>query len=766
MSLDGLPGLVDSATASVQAGAQSLGNTISNASTSVSNFISQGPASALGAIGDSISGIFQSISSFIKPLAGVKLPMPNPLFSYASYDYVLGIGCLTDEQLKNPSLYMSTSQYLLICKSANADPNNRVNTPYGKFDFFIDNLEVKGVLSGNGGKNSAVTNITFDITEPYSMGLFYIACQQAADQTGHKNWRDAPYLLTIEFRGNTETGAMANIPNTTRKLVFKFQNLTMKVNEKGSVYNVEAFVQGGQAHTTEYASLKTDVSVKGSTVQEVLQTGDKSLQVAVNQRLQKMKQDKIVTVADEIIIMFPKDISSGQTPATDTTAPESTTGATQATDSPTASSVFTKLGLTRSPTNKTLVQSAANCNPLGISSLAFNEKKKGDPSTGQENKQYDPQGKVYVRGKNTIDPTVSEFKFTQDSDIINSINQVMLKSEYAEKALEEKNVTPTGMRQWWTVDTQVYNIGEIEKNTGKKPKLIIYRVIPFEAHTSKIMPPNTKAPGFELLKAQAVKEYNYIYTGKNIDVIKFDIEYNASFSTTLPAGSLANTQGQKLEAAQGGTKEKTVATSVPLADGNAPTGKAGTNPTTNKYSGTNQATDGKGGGGTEDQKTRAARVWHDAINGGTDMLQLNMEIIGDPYFIMQSGAGNYTSPPSQYSNLNADGSMNYQNGEVDIVVNFRTPIDINQTTGLYNFGGTPTAPVMAFSGLYCINNVESHFKQGKFTQNLIGFRRPGQELSKTGTPFNTTATKVDPNNPDGEGPKAPPPISNNGWGEG
>jgi hypothetical protein len=758
MSLDGIPGLVDSATASVQAGAQAIGNTVSGIGSSVSSFLSQGPASALGSIGNAITGIFQSATSFIKPLAGVSLPMPNPLFAYASYDYVLGIGILTDAQLANPSLYMSTSQYPLICKSANADPGNRINTPYGKFDFFIDNVEVKGVLTGNNGKNSSVTNITFDITEPYSMGLFYIACQQAADQTGHKNWRDAPYLLTIEFRGNTETGQMLNVPNTTRKLVFKFQNLTMKVNEKGAVYNVEAFVQGMQAHTTEYASLKTDVSIKGATVQETLQTGDKSLQVAVNQRLQKLKQDKVVDVADEIVIMFPTDISAGSSPAADSSTAENNTGATQATDAPSATAVYAKLGLSRSSVNKTLIQAETNCNILGKSELVFNEVKKGDPSTGQENKIYDPKGKIYVQGKNTIDSTMSEFKFTQDSDIPNAINQVMLKSGYADKALEVENVTPTGMRQWWRIDTQVYNIGDIQNNTGKKPKLIVYRVVPYEAHTSKIMPPNTKAPGFEQLKAQAVKHYNYIYTGKNVDIIKFDIEYNASFSTTLPAGSLANTQDEKNAAAEGGTKEKISPSLQTMEKGNKPSGAPGESTTQNKYTGTSLPTDKKGGGGSEDQKTRAARVWHDAINGGTDMLQLNMEIIGDPYYIMHSGAGNYTAPPSQYSNLNADGSMNYQNGEVDIIVNFRTPIDINQTTGLYDFGGkSSSAPIMAFSGLYCINNVSSHFKQGKFTQTLVGFRRPAQELKKTGTPFNTSKEVVDPNNPDGLGPKVPPP---------
>jgi len=761
MSLDNVSGLIDSATATIQSGVTAVGNTVSSIGSSVSSIVSQGPASALSGIGDTISGIFQSLSSFIKPLSGVALPIPNPLFAYASYDYILGIGVLTDAQLNNPSSYISSNSYPLICKSANASPSNRINTPYGKFDFFIDNLEMKGVLTGQGGKNSSLTNISFDIIEPYSMGLFYIACQQAAQQTGHDNWRDAPFLLTVDFAGNTETGSMVSIPGTSRKVVFKFTNLTMKVNEKGATYNCEAFVQGAQAHTSEYASLKTDVSVKGTTVQEVLQTGDKSLQVAVNQRLQKLKQDKVVDVPDEIIILFPKDISSGTTGSTQSTDSENNTTATQSVDSPTAQAVFTKLGLQRSASNKTLVQASTDCNAIGSASLTFDEIKKGDPSFGSENQIYDSTTKTYIRGKNTIDPKSSEFKFTQDSDIPNAINQVLLKSDYANKALDAANVTPEGMRQWWRIDTQVYNIGTTQKATGKKPKLIVYRVVPFQAHTSKVMPPNTKAPGFENLKAQAAKVYNYIYTGKNVDVIKFDIEYNASFSTSLPAGSLANTQDNKNAAAQGGAKEKTVPTVTVLEPGSNPSSKLGTNPTQNKYSGTTQATDKKGGGGSEDQKTRAARIWHDAINGGTDMLQLNMEIIGDPYYIMQSGAGNYTSPPSQYSNVNADGTMNYQNGEVDIIVNFRTPIDINQTTGLYDFGGSAgsSAPIMAFSGLYCINNVTSHFKQGKFTQTLEGFRRPGQELTATGKPLSTSDSKVNANNPDGTGDKTAAPSN-------
>ena len=113
------------------------------------------------------------------------------------------------------------------------------------------------------------------------------------------------------------------------------------------------------------------------------------------------------------------------------------------------------------------------------------------------------------------------------------------------------------------------------------------------------------------------------------------------------------------------------------------------------------------------------------------MIDLNMQILGDPYFIAQSGAGNYTAQPTQFHNLNDDGSVSYQNGEVDIIINFRTPIDINQSTGMYNFGpNTDTAPVMQFSGLYKLTNISSVFSGGTFKQTLVGYRRPMQESTK------------------------------------
>ena len=135
---------------------------------SVGNLVeSVGSASGLNKITDAISGGFGALGGFFKKLSGTKLPLPNPLFAYASYDYVLGIACLSSNEINNPdSTYMAGKPFKLICKSANSDPNNRIKTAYGKFDFFIDNVQLKSLIGFEGGNNSNVATISFDIIEP------------------------------------------------------------------------------------------------------------------------------------------------------------------------------------------------------------------------------------------------------------------------------------------------------------------------------------------------------------------------------------------------------------------------------------------------------------------------------------------------------------------------------------------------------------------------------------------------------------------------
>jgi hypothetical protein len=261
-----------------------------------------------------------------------------------------------------------------------------------------------------------------------------------------------------------------------------------------------------------------------------------------------------------------------------------------------------------------------------------------------------------------------------------------------------------------------------------------------------MMPPGAPAPGFAQLKQQVVKEYNYLYTGKNQEIINFNIDIANGFQAMMLADNGNNTADVKSAKEDGGEVNKE--SEMEAKRGSPPSGTPGGGLQSQaSYSKVRTGSDSKGGGGAETNSTRIAKMFHDALTNGKDLINLDLEIMGDPYFLATSGFGNYTAGQTTKSNINSDNEVNYQNGEVDIVVNFRTPIDINQSTGLYNFGGT--AGVNQFSGLYKVTTLVSTFSKGKFTQKLSGFRRQGQDdfrkadVSKVPT---ATPTKPAPDN--------------------
>jgi hypothetical protein len=694
----------------------------------------------LSSLVDAVTGAFKSFNNLFKQLDGVSLPMPNPLHAYASYNYILGLGILTDAELNDPNAtYMGGSRPRLICKSASTDPNNRVQTPYGKFDYYIEDLVMEHQMGFEDGENTNVTNFSFKVIEPYGMGGFLTAVQQLALEQGHDTWTEAPFLLTIEFRGNKETGQMINIPNTSRYIPILISDIDFTVSHEGSVYTVQGMPWGGTGLADANKNLTSDVTATGASVQQLLQTGEKSLQTALNKRQQMLVETGVIDVPDEYLILFPQDLSSASTSGA-TGSSENFSPASGSTNVGSSSDIEKLLGVSRGGPNNNLQQSGDQANSIGQALIDFDvdSATKDAVPIGRESEVYDNKSGTFFKGKLTITPGQSDFKFSQDSDIVNAINQVVLKSTYIKKAFNTENLTPEGYRNWWRVDCQVYNIGSVRADTGTKPKLFVYRVHPYNVHSSRLMPAGHRAPGYANLNLQVVKEYNYIYTGANVDVLKFDITFNTGFSFEMAADGLQRTQDSVKETSAGGAKDKTKEVVNPLPPGKLP--QPGSTPTIVKFIKTLTGTDRGGGGGADNQSVRAARLFHDAVtNTQQSMMDLDMEIIGDPYFIAQSGIGNYTASATQYTNLNADGSVNYQNGEVDIIVNFRTPVDINQNTGLYTFAGGTTR-LDQWSGLYSVQNVTSTFKLGQFKQVLKGMRRPLQELQEEANPIDTYGT--------------------------
>jgi hypothetical protein len=705
----------------------------------------------IGAVGGAASSFSGGLASglsggFGSPL-GTSLPAPNILGNYASYTYSIGLSAMTLSDYNFPDQSYKSGKVLpLICKSAGADPTNRVATGFGKFDFFINNLTFEAVMGYQSAKATNVSTIQFDVYEPYSIGLFMLALQRAADNAGFTNWRDAPFLLSIEFRGNKENGQIAKVPFSTRHIPIKITTVDIKANEQGCRYLINSFGSQGTPQTTEFAKLRTDTVIKGKTVQEVLQTGMQSLQAVINAQLQEYVTKGDVKIADQIVILFPKeeDMPSSKVQAS---ASASARKGNTATLNPqlksTASDIYKQIGVNIS----TLEQSATTVNEIGAAAMGFGQERRADAPSGNEQDTWDPVMQSWLRGKLVPNAAEGSFKFAQNSDIPTAINQILLTSSYAETALAENAVDGNGMRTWWRIETQMFYVDSPENitKTGKLPKIAVYKIVPFKVHPGKVAGPGKNIKGLAQINGQVVKRYDYIFTGKNTEVISFDINYSVGFANALAADGYRNStdiaRAKKTANADGGKPN----TLDPGSEGEAPNKVAGSQfAGSQTNTGTGTAFDGRGGGGQETEVQRAARSFHDAITNPVDMINIDLEILGDPYWIVNSGMGNYTSKSVQgVKDLNKDGSVNWQNSEVDIIVNFRTPIDINQVTGMYDFKGPnhqdmtkdpKGGPAVGFTGLYNINLVTNYFRDGSFRQRLKGFRRGNQENKKISPP--------------------------------
>ena len=621
-------------------------------------------------------------------------PFKNVLHDYALYNYVFTLSIMSNDDI-NSSNYRTEnlSNKQIILRSGNGQPNNRVPTVYttdvnpsGKYDFIMDDLRIASVagFKASGGNTNA-TSIDFKVTEPYSMGMFFQVLQTGALASGASNYLDVPLLLMIEFYGHvTPDKQLVKVPNVTKYIPIKLQEMDMKVTAAGAVYNISAVPWTDKAFTNVHVELKTDVAIVGKTVIEMLTNGigpgdGKNLENVLNARtvqLNKIAQDDNNTEGDFYSISFPESSDQG-----------------------------------------------SGVNAIAFSSMGFDTKRTGMQPFGQEINIYDAATGTFKRSKSVIDPQKTEFKFSQGSDIVNVINQVILMSEYGRKTLD--TVDENGMVNWWRIEARVTQRENRVNSSGTYPKNINFRVIPYKVHVSKLSAPGTSLKGKEALRKQALKEYNYIYTGKNLDVLDFDLQFQNSFYTQISADSGLEGSDTKLGAQLStsvGTAPKTTTFKVENADQSKNAFPDRVLPT-----GIKTRTAHRGGGSLDDFKSQAARQFHDAITSATDQITLDLTILGDPYYLSDSGFGNYSAQQTEYLNMNSDGAMDYQSGEVDVIINFRVPVDNAGPNGLYQFPPKDKGILQAFSGLFQVLTLESNFSRGKFTQTLNLVRRKNQE---------------------------------------
>ena len=243
----------------------------------------------------------------------------NVLHNYRSWNYIFTISALTPDSLSQPDNYKNSSLKYVIARSAGkgsrvidnqlssmvvntkeinsaqiVDMINEFNkSSPGRFDFFIDNVEINSIMTASEASNTSLaTKIKFDILEPYSMGGFLEALEVSSRAVGALNYAGAIFVLKIEFWGYRDSDNVNDPPKEieggTRYFPMVINKVEIEASDKGTLYRVQA-TPVNEMGFGETNKIRSDIKMVGSTVGDCIKDFFDSLNNAVKEEARKIK---------------------------------------------------------------------------------------------------------------------------------------------------------------------------------------------------------------------------------------------------------------------------------------------------------------------------------------------------------------------------------------------------------------------------------------------------------------------------------------------
>ena len=653
-----------------------------------------------------------------------KSVVPNPLENYASLAPLWTLACLTPQQYNNPATYRNSTDALqhVIMAAGGRFAAQRTSTAYGTPEYFLNDFEMKAVINASASTgNTNALSYRFQIYEPYSMGVFLQSMQNAAINAGYTNYLEAPYVLRLDFMGYDDVGR--KITSVKPKFfVMKFKKVKFEVNEGGSTYDVEAFPYNHTGFLDTINTLFNDITISAEgegTVREMLVQGEKSLCAYLNNNEALLVRQNRIKIPDQYVVQFPEssaEFFQGNPSTADTTA---------------ASTFNPSVPYSRRAVSGRAQQSLTNFgqNTIGSARFGFNAESGGTFPFSKEGDVVDRNTGVIVRDNMQINITRREFMFSQGQPLTDIIVQTVLSSDYAKAAMDPANLTPEGYIKWFKIDVQVEFL-DFDETIGDYARRITYRVVPFYVHHTVFTNPTSVPVGYNELEKKIAKRYEYIYTGQNVNILDFEIKINNLFFSGTNPSVEAETSDEQNQDQNGTVESQGRSTSTP--QGATPRAQVSYTGRSRPRRDPSLLTTSSNGAGYADTERKVAEMFHSAFVNSTtaDLIQVDLTILGDTYWMVESGfANHFVEPANPTDQILSDGSVNYEGSDVFIYISFRTPIDINEGTGLYDF---PAGSVSPFSGIYKVTKCTNTFSDGNFTQVLRCIRMQGQALDYGG----------------------------------
>ena len=679
----------------------------------------------------------------------------------------------------NPSKF--TPKYALIssaggyAKAAGTSDTDTIRHPDFRTDFFIDNLSIETIVGLNAkNKASNAVDIGFTITEPYGLSLLdrlLSACETSEDK--NPNYATQPYLLQIDLLASPTDDMLARYNRTDnlidrKRIAIKFIEMKIRPSASGSTYSCRAIPFNHSAFDQTTAPTPVPLAVEAKTVGDFFSNEDQS-QLFAGQL--KSEEERLESDIQKWITQNPQVTSSyyqaGKAPTAAEIAEYKKT---------LKNPIIYKTGSYTAAYNTYMEEVAKKSNitqfpPTKISFVM--------PKEIAESKIVDPQRSQSTNTKfgdrtkgvnQTADPDFKNtevFNIKGGESVIEVIDQVLGKSDYVKNQINLQNQlrdeeqanqeytngtertdsksSPKNIK-WYKIIPTV-ELKDFDFIRNNYSKTVNYSIVPYT--TANAYHPNfVKTKGKDVEK-QVVREYNYLYTGKNQDITRVDIDFDTAYYTQIST--------YREQVARGGTSRTSDATDKsdtlqkPKAE---PTSTVV--PQTTEVNGYNINATGMNTATNPEEKIVADLKNSIYTKSRGDNLNIKIQIIGDPDFIKQDDI--YYNPRSEeYAQMMANrgitpivrdgstaGQILFDSEQIYVRLTFKNAVDIDDSIGIQNKqetlqNGRKTDG--SFSGIYKVLTVQSDFNRGQFTQTLDLIRMP-DELPKVSRASNQSVNNA------------------------
>ena len=655
-------------------------------------------------------------------------PRNNPLFKYADYTYGLSFHVIPPETYnklaKDPNYVYNPvdkngNGTVLIASAGRRNDVNFKRHPKFKEDFYFESLKFTTIVGLNARtRNTNSIDINFNLIEPYGMTLLN-RLLKVADELETNSWMQIPFMMQIDFFGNTDVGDLMHpIPDQTKYIPVKLIGCKIKVTQQGATYQIQAIPFNHQAFQESAVVTPAFFEVQAKTVNDFFSATGSAGDVDKYKQIQQASKSRREALMEELKQEEDRD-PKGQRKA-------ELAKQVQELDQEVPKIAY-QVGSYAAAMNsyQEQLKSAKYQNPdiyefkfdpaIGNTDIVI--PKKTDVRRTPMNSPNSKEGIAAIRAQAGL-PTagvnlsVETFSINAGTSVVDVINLVMRNSRYIRDQITDPAVDGKMSGQdladalkkpfnWYKIVPNI-ELLQFDQDRQVYAKKITYHVIPFTYYNNKF-----KDVPLAIPDAYA-KEYDYMYTGKNQSILGFDIDFDTMFYTQITANR-SNLQASAVQTQD--QESKTDQSSPPVKN-------ASIQDNVTRYTAGSQNIQNPQ---SPDSKGTLINDFSKSMLSGSrgDMINVKLKIIGDPEFIKQDDLFfNPDNNPSQRIVQHVDARTNsivYDAGEVFCKLMFRTPTDYEPDTGLMKFDQVETS---VFSGIYKILTVENEFSRGQFVQNL------------------------------------------------